>query len=373
MEKSTNEKYAVKIFDKKKLAQKQGYPQMVKNEIQISRKLDHRSIAKVHEAYETKKNVMIVTEYCNAGDLFDLKASILTREVDFNDIFYQILQAIFYLKNERIVHRDLKLENMMLKREKDKSYTVKLIDFGLAKRCEECQNDSQRNKICGTPGYIAPEILSGEFDDHHLLENCDIYSAGVIFFYLSCGRMPFEEGSFKQVLQRNKKGTIDRSALECSEAGEDVKDLIYKMLAKNLEERISVEEALRHKCFPYTSPEIKRHALLFEKPGSDWVQSTFISDNRLQAVDQNTEVDEDITLACQDNAANNTICNDSRKMGVLANAIVMKNKFGGNESGSLFIPLESVEDSSESSDLSEKLKDLSSPKPRLIKDFASSL
>lgn len=374
VERSTKKEYAVKTFSKKSLAKKEGHIELVKNEIQLSRKLDHRNIAEVYEVYETQQNVMIVMEYCNAGDLFDLKSSILAAEVDFNEIFHQILQALFYLKRQKIVHRDLKLENLMLKREEDKTYSVKLIDFGLASYCELSDVKQDAVRVCGTPGYIAPEILTGRFSDHDLLEHCDIYSAGTIFFYLCSGEMPFEEGNFEQVLKRNKKGVINYSALECSGTERALKDLVFRMLEKKREKRISVEDALKHHCFPYNTAEIKKRVEFAEKSETTCHHSTFLTENRQDFGVHLGGIGCDLTQIREGEDSDKAIHSDSRKLGVINMVMVMKNKFTEEDVDETFIPLDSVGgDSSEDSELSSKIRGLNSPKPRLIKDFASSL
>ena len=102
------------------------------------------------------------------------------------------------------MHRDLKPQNILLKNKK-KIYDIKIIDFGLS---TIVNTENRLYKRCGTPGFVAPEIITDEKVINYN-EKCDIFSAGVIFYILLCGRTPFPSSNFKKVLFLNKKCEIN--------------------------------------------------------------------------------------------------------------------------------------------------------------------
>ncbi len=109
----------------------------------------------------------------------------------------QVLQAVSYCHSKNIVHRDLKPENLLLESEDPKS-TLKVIDFGTSQVFDP---EAKMNQTYGTPYYIAPEILKGEYN-----EKCDIWSCGVILYILLCGRPPFDGDNDDEILETVSKG-----------------------------------------------------------------------------------------------------------------------------------------------------------------------
>ena len=123
-------------------------------EIDILKSLDHPNIMKIYEFYEDPKNYHLVTEYCSGGELFDyIVAKKHLSEKIASSLIHQLLTVIIYSHNNGIVHRDLKPENIVL----DGEGHVKLVDFGLAHI--KATDDSKSTTMCGTPEYLAPEIL----------------------------------------------------------------------------------------------------------------------------------------------------------------------------------------------------------------------
>lgn len=166
---------------------------------------------------------------------------------------YQILQGISYLDSQKIVHRDLKPENILLKDPLDSLTTdsVKIIDFGLSSKIGS--SDLLHFK-CGTPGYIAPEILNADKNKIWTLLNnkIDIFSAGVILHQFLFRKKIFEGDSTNEILEKNKIGRVKLKKLEdmlteikCPEAY----DLMKKMIEPRQELRINIQEALNHPFF----------------------------------------------------------------------------------------------------------------------------
>lgn len=157
-------------------------------EIQILQTLDHPHILKLYEYFEDEKNVYLITEICKGGELFDkIVAQDYFKEDYAKKVFQQILKAINYCHAQNVAHRDLKPENFLFDGDGEDA-GIKVIDFGLSKICYN-KNIGKIEKMktrAGTPYYISPEVLAGNYD-----RSCDLWSAGCILYILLCGYPPF--------------------------------------------------------------------------------------------------------------------------------------------------------------------------------------
>ena len=175
----------------------------IKNEINILKKLDHPNIVKILEFYSTDKSYYIITDYCSCGELYN-QIKNQYNENQLAVLFYQLFSGLCYLHTNNIVHRDLKLENILISEiEKDKStnknlFWIKIIDFGTAKIFEKNKNEKA---VVGSSYYIAPEVLHKNYN-----EKCDTWSAGVILYMLIVGRAPFDGVDDDQIISNIKKG-----------------------------------------------------------------------------------------------------------------------------------------------------------------------
>lgn len=165
---------AVKILKKEKIVDS-----AFRNEIDTLKELDHPNILRIFETFEDDKNYFVVTEFCDGGELFEeiIEWGKFTEE-DAAVLMKQILTCVNYCHKRNFVHRDLKPENILL--EKDKGFDqMKICDFGTAKIFdEEAGNAKARLKdSVGSPYYIAPEVLAGNYG-----AKCDIWSCGVIAY-----------------------------------------------------------------------------------------------------------------------------------------------------------------------------------------------
>eukprot|EP01137_Pigoraptor_chileana_P018178 Opistho-2@77262 len=193
IEQSKGFSYAGKVVSKESLA-KNKTKQKLASEIRIHRSLHHKHIVRFEHYFEDKQNVYIVLEMCHNKSMMDLlkKRERLT-EPEARYYFLQILSAIEYMHKNKVIHRDLKLGNLFLNADME----IKVGDFGLATTVD---TDGERKRtLCGTPNYIAPEILDGS--NGHSFE-VDIWSLGVILYTLLFGRPPFETESVKSTYQR---------------------------------------------------------------------------------------------------------------------------------------------------------------------------
>jgi calcium-dependent protein kinase len=149
----------------------------------------------------------------------------------------QVLSAVSYCHAENIVHRDLKPENLLLDSE-GAGGIIKVIDFGTSQKYDP---DKKMHQTYGTPYYIAPEILAGEYN-----EKCDVWSCGVIMYILLCGRPPFDGQTDDEILENVSKGSYKTDSAVWKNVSKDGLDLVQRMLKFDPEKRIQSIDALGH-------------------------------------------------------------------------------------------------------------------------------
>lgn len=256
----TSIKRAVKVIDKSKVSNVERF----KLEVEIMMRLDHPSILRLYDYFEDKKFIYLVLELCSGGELFDkIISNKYYGEDEARIIFRQIISAIYYCHLSGVCHRDLKPENFIMISKKD-PHTLKVIDFGLSRTFASAtsgpladmkgepnspanspakarrQTKAVLKTKAGTPFYIAPEVLTGNYN-----EKCDVWSCGVILYILLCGYPPFYGESNKEILEAVKKGKLDFSTKEWADKSKQVLDLIRKMIT-NHEQRLFADEVLKH-------------------------------------------------------------------------------------------------------------------------------
>lgn len=229
--------YAMKVIDKPKL---RGKEHMVENEIEIMKDCHHHNIVKLYEEYETSDKIYLVMELVKGGDLFDaITQSVKFGEVDSACMVKDLCNALFYLHSRSIVHRDLKPENLLVHRNKDGSISLKLADFGLAMEVKE-----PIFTVCGTPTYVAPEILS---EIGYGLE-VDMWAVGVITYILLCGFPPFRSPDRNQteLFEFIKAGEYEFLSPYWDNISPYAKDLIEHLLVVDKKKRYTAIETLSH-------------------------------------------------------------------------------------------------------------------------------
>lgn len=234
---------AIKIIPKAKVKK----PERLVTEIETLKSLDHPNIVRLFETFEDARNIYLVLELCVGGELFQriIKQGHLT-EVEAKDVFLQIMKAVYYCHSNGVAHRDLKPEHFLFLNDTFDS-PLKIIDFGLSKIFGEPVTIN-KGKITmstrvGTPYYIAPEVLEGEYD-----ELCDIWSAGVILYILLCGYPPFYGENDAQIIQAVRIGEYDLEGPEWMGVSDSAKDLISRMICP-AEKRLTAEQVLQHAWF----------------------------------------------------------------------------------------------------------------------------
>jgi len=232
-EKATNRKVAVKFVNKKLVEKAEN----LKTETSLLQRINHKNIVKLIDICDTKDTLFIVMELMEGGELYEeiVKRKSFT-EKDASYIMFQLFSALEYLHEKEIVHRDLKLENLLLT--KPGALDIKLADFGLSK----VYNGEAMQTACGTPYYVAPEILTGDGYNKKI----DTWAAGVLLYVLLSGRLPFSGETdvdlFKAIIETElvwKKPQFDTVSNEA-------KDLIEKLISKDPDSRFDPTQALKH-------------------------------------------------------------------------------------------------------------------------------
>ena len=237
-------KVAMKVIKKDK--ENELDEQEIRNEINILKQLSHPSIVKIYEFYISENHYYIITEYCKEGELFSyIKNKYSERQLAV--LFYQVFSGLWYLHENKVIHRDIKLENIMIDgKEKDKStgeelFWAKIIDFGTAKLFEK---NKKEKDVVGSSYYIAPEVLKQNYN-----EKCDTWSVGVILYMTLVGRAPFDGKDDEEIIYRINSVDYNKNEPRLVKHSPEVRDLVSHLLDKNIERRYSAKEALNHPWF----------------------------------------------------------------------------------------------------------------------------
>ncbi|KAL0849934.1 hypothetical protein ABMA28_011859 [Loxostege sticticalis] len=227
--------YAGKIVSKK-LMVKTSQKEKMAQEISIHRSLQHKHVVGFHSFFEDSLNIYIILELCKRRSMMELhKRRKAITEPETRFYMHQILLGVQYLHSKRIIHRDLKLGNLFL----DDDLHVKIGDFGLAARIE--YEGERKQTLCGTPNYIAPEILTKK---GHSFE-VDIWSLGCIMYTLLVGKPPFETSTLKDTYKRIKQCEYRIP----SSLRKPAASMIVLQLQSNPARRPSVDKLLQHEFF----------------------------------------------------------------------------------------------------------------------------
>jgi len=248
--------FAIKIINKTKFARSAHDAQenfaAFRNEIEVMKRMNHPNIIKMKEYFEDNDNFYIVMEMATGGELFDrITARGHYNEKDAAAVLRQIFEGIHYMHTQKIAHCDLKPDNFLFATPEDSSL-LKIIDFGMSKFL---QPRKYFTKFCGTPYYVAPEVIAGRYT-----ESCDMWSLGVVMFVILHGYPPFYADPAKY------RGMEDQKVLQLIRRGFDpvvkdgygahfpkaipispaARDLITKLLVFDTKKRFTAQEALDH-------------------------------------------------------------------------------------------------------------------------------
>ena len=218
----------------------------IEEQINLLKKLNHPNIVKIHEFYSNSNYYQIITEYCKKGELLKyIKRSFTEKQLAV--IFYQILSGLIYLHDKNIVHKNIKLKNIMIVEKEEDLFTkeeyfwIKIIDFHTA---EIFQNNKKHKHSIDNSYYSSPEALQNNYT-----EKSDIWSVGVILHIALTGRVPFDGKTNSEINNKiinTHYNNLDPRLLAHST---EVKDLLDKLLEKDINKRLSAKEALDHEWF----------------------------------------------------------------------------------------------------------------------------
>ena len=289
-------------------------------EINLMKKLNHQNITKILETFEDDQFYFIIMEYINGGNLFSYvkKRRKLSEKVA-KFLFRQIILGIKHIHSNLIVHRDIKLENILI----DMNNNIKICDFGIGIIL------SSENQIlhshCGTPVYIAPEIITSTKDKGYKGFPVDIYSAGIVLYIMVSGRLPFDESpddiceinKNKDMNKENeiklKYGLSKREPKYLENISDELRDLLKGLLNKDPNKRLNIEQILNHPWFSnVNSNKIK----LFSKTERQLLYQAYIDYRKRKA----SELIETFTLSNlnKDNNKSNENYNCETKSSLLA-------------------------------------------------------
>ena len=204
--KVTKNQFSAKIFDKELIKTDPFEMKCFLYEISMLREVEGPHLLYTYKIYEGESNIYCVGQYCSGGTIYEfLKEHGKPTEVHAISLMRQVIEALAYLHLKQLIHRDLKPENIIFN---DKNYDkVTLVDFGFMTKSEEFKLLFTR---CGTPGYVAPEVLA----DSNYDTSADMYSAGILFFALLSKKNPFQNKSYSKLIKNNKTGVIDYSIIQ---------------------------------------------------------------------------------------------------------------------------------------------------------------
>ena len=240
MHKKTKCQYAIKVINKQNKSNIEGQPYF-RREIEIMYKLHHQNCVRLFGHFEDEKNCYFIMEYVSNGNLYTLlKKNNYKLDLNFiAHIMRDLISAVYYLHSKKppIIHRDIKPENALLSENNE----LKLTDFGWSNYV--AYQGEVRSTFCGTPIYLAPEMIKNQGHD----ERVDIWCIGVLLFELVVGKPPFN-GNDREMLMSNICN-VRISWPNNKKIDGDVKDLISLILQQNPNNRPSLNEIIKHNFF----------------------------------------------------------------------------------------------------------------------------
>lgn len=234
---ATGQSVAIKIIDKEKIL-KVGLINQTKREISVMALIKHPNVLQLYEVMATKTKIYFVLEYAKGGELFNKVAKGKLKEDIARKYFQQLITAVDFCHSRGVYHRDLKPENLLL----DENGNLKVSDFGLSALAESRRQDGLLHTTCGTPAYVAPEVISRKGYDG---AKADIWSCGVILFVLLAGYLPFHESNLMDMYRK-----ISKAEYKCPNwFPPEVRRLLSRILDPSPYTRISIAKIMENTWF----------------------------------------------------------------------------------------------------------------------------
>ena len=252
----TNEKLAMKIYEKKNFINDINKKKCIQREISILNKVNHKNIVKLREVIHTNNHILIIMELIEGISMREYYNKNIKRKNNFNHLekeikyfFYQIFDCMNYLHKNHIAHRDIKLENILI----EKNNNIKIIDFGFGMNNTDYNYRTNNNNInfyklenffCGTPNYMPPEIICKK---RYIGEKADLWSLGILFYKMVMGDFPFKGKDEKELFKNVKTGKFKLK----EGLNENIVKIIKGLIVVNPDKRISCSEVLENKWIKY--------------------------------------------------------------------------------------------------------------------------
>uniref|UniRef100_A0A7N0V3X7 non-specific serine/threonine protein kinase n=1 Tax=Kalanchoe fedtschenkoi TaxID=63787 RepID=A0A7N0V3X7_KALFE len=235
---ATGESVAIKVISKDRV-KKEGMMEQIKREISVMKLVKHPNVVDLKEVMATKTKIFFVMEYVKGGELFAKVASGRLKEEVAKGYFQQLISAVDYCHSRGVSHRDLKPENLLL----DENGDLKVSDFGLSALPEQVsESDGLLHTRCGTPAYVAPEVLRKK---GYGGAEADVWSCGVVLYVLLAGFLPFQDENIMKMYSRIFKAEYEVPPWFSNEA----KRVIRKLLVVDSSKRVTIPEIMRMPWF----------------------------------------------------------------------------------------------------------------------------
>jgi len=233
----SGENVAIKVIDKEKVL-KSGLIDQIKREISVMRLVRHPNIVQLYEVMASKTKIYFAMEYVKGGELFDKLAKGKLKEGVARKYFQQLMGAVEFCHSRGVYHRDIKPENLLL----DENGDLKITDFGLSALSETRGQDGLLYTTCGTPAYVAPEVINKKGYDG---AKADIWSCGVVLFVLLAGYLPFNDANLLELYKK-----ILRGEFKCPNwFHPEAKKLVSRILDSNPGTRITIAKIMNNYWF----------------------------------------------------------------------------------------------------------------------------
>jgi len=230
--KLTGKQVAIKTIDKNYMKDEFSRKKVFQ-EVYILKKIRHANVIRLLEVFEGPKHLFIVMEYASGGDLLKyVKKKGRLNENEARVILRQIVFGLGHIHSRGVLHRDIKLDNILL----DADGSVKICDFGVSKIITKGDKIKEQ---CGTPAYIAPEVISNEGYDGFFIDH---WSLGVLLYAMLCATIPFKAQNMKELLKVIRTTSVTFPVA----LSDNAKNLVRGLLTINPHDRLSIPEILAH-------------------------------------------------------------------------------------------------------------------------------